>query len=354
MNVGRLRAVPHGVARLFARDRSLAGRLPTPVFIRLVYEIMLRRAPDGPGKDLYTAALRSGTLFRTAMLDHVRGSMEFRAHIGFTDLLVSLHHSRCDFIRSLPPARRILDLGGTDQGSRDGALVSMGYPYDFEELVIVDLPVELRHELYRSVSEADTVLTHRGPVRYRTGSMVDLSEFPDGSFDLVYSGQTIEHVTSDECDRTLAEIRRVLRPGGTFAVDTPNGPVCRVQTPEMINPDHKVEYSHAEFAAKLAAAGMTVVEAKGLNYCGPARALGVFDDRFAAEHHGIFAAIEDCYLVAYVAIPTVESGATCVGSAAASSDHPITAAEASRDGHRLTATGGGGVRLQRRLQGLRR
>ena len=51
----------------------------------------------------------------------------------------------------LPPAR-ILDLGGTHQGLPDGALVHLGYPYPFERLVVVDLPVHERDEIYQGGS----------------------------------------------------------------------------------------------------------------------------------------------------------------------------------------------------------
>ena len=44
--------------------------------------------------------------------------------------------------------------------------------------------------------------------------------FRDGSFDAIYSMGTIEHFPSPE--RALAEIRRVLRPGGRAVVGVPN------------------------------------------------------------------------------------------------------------------------------------
>jgi ubiquinone/menaquinone biosynthesis C-methylase UbiE len=50
--------------------------------------------------------------------------------------------------------------------------------------------------------------------------MTDLGGIPDGSFDLIYSGQSIEHVTADEADKVLLEARRVLRPGRFDAADT--------------------------------------------------------------------------------------------------------------------------------------
>ena len=60
-----------------------------------------------------------------------------------------MHVSRSQFAAGLPPAARILDLGGTHQGLPDGALVHLGYPYPFERLVVVDLPIEDRDAIYQ-------------------------------------------------------------------------------------------------------------------------------------------------------------------------------------------------------------
>src|ERR1700678_3113763 len=96
----------------------------------------------------------------------------------------SVHAGRCRFIRALPRADRIVDLGGTNLQDPRGALVSLGYPYPFERLVIVDLPSDERHAIYRSDENEGVVVTDKGPVSYRYHSMVDLSGFEDDSVDL--------------------------------------------------------------------------------------------------------------------------------------------------------------------------
>ncbi len=73
--------------------------------------------------------------------------------------------------------------------------------------------------------------------------MADLSFADDDSVDLVYSGQSIEHVTEADGEIVLKEAFRILRPGGYMAIDTPNGRVCRLQQHSFIDPDHKVEYT---------------------------------------------------------------------------------------------------------------
>jgi hypothetical protein len=269
-------------------------------YVTSAYNNLLLRDPDPEGLRHFVGKLASGEITRAQFLETLRGSEEFRFHVRFTDLLNSLHLSRCDFVRSLPRARRILDLGGAHQSSDQGAFVALGYPYEFEELVIVDLPPEERHDLYRHGGMAGRVDTPLGPVTYRNHSMADFSGFADAEFDLVYCGQAIEHVPPDVGDAVVAGALRVLEPGGFFALDTPNGRICRLQQPGMINPDHDVEYTHAQLAAKLEDAGFEVLEARGLNYCGGAAARGTFSMKEAAANQGVYWAIEDCYLLAYV------------------------------------------------------
>jgi SAM-dependent methyltransferase len=45
-------------------------------------------------------------------------------------------------------------------------------------------------------------------------------QFEDGAFDLVYSFHALEHIPDHR--QALAEMSRVLRPGGTFCIGTPN------------------------------------------------------------------------------------------------------------------------------------
>ena len=130
--------------------------------------------------------------------------------------------------------------------------------------------------------------------------MSDLSSCADEAFDLVYSGQSIEHVPEREADHVLREVRRVFRPGGYFAFDTPSARIRGCNKAEFIDPDHDVEYTAAELDGKLRAADFEVVERKGLNYVGAAAARGTFDWNEAARNRGVFSEAGDCYLLAYL------------------------------------------------------
>jgi SAM-dependent methyltransferase len=276
--------------------------LPIDQAVQVTYQVMLGRRPDPVGRLDFEDGLTTGRLSRQEMVLAIRGSEEFQNQVRFTGRTFghSIHSGRSQFIRSLPPARRIVDLGGTHLHRDIGAMVGLGYPYPFEELVIVDLPSDERHTIYRSGDTHREVQSPLGPVRYRYHSMTDLSDFDDASIDLVYSGQSFEHVSPIDGTTVLKEVFRILRGGGHLALDTPNARVTRLQQEAFIDPDHKVEYTHEEITGELVGAGFQIVDAKGLNYAGRSLAAGRFDVDEVAGNSGLHWAIDDCYILCYV------------------------------------------------------
>ena len=275
--------------------------LPPKQTVRMAFNVVLDREPDPEGGPDYTRKLAAGELTRRGVAEALAHSEEFRRRVPIRDVLLSMHVSRSEFVAGLPRAARILDLGGTHQGLPDGALVHLGYPYPFERLVVVDLPVEDRHEIYQGGSTGAPVLSELGPVEFAFHSMVDLSPYADDSFDLVYSGQSIEHVTEADGDAVAREAFRVLAPGGWFCLDTPNGPVWRLRSDALMNEDHEIEYAADQLVTKLERAGFEVTECKGLNLMREGVAAGVFDEAEASAHPGVFAEAGDCLLLAVVA-----------------------------------------------------
>ena len=287
--------------RLFPERDPLAG-MDDRTFVDLAYRFVLGRAPDEHGQRHFLGRLRKRAISRDVLLRTLIDSQEFGRSRLHSHLGTSIHESRSRFVRGLPPARRIVDLGGSCQGSRKGAMVELGYPYAFERVTIVDLPDRDRHELYRSEDgqAPERVETEMGPVEYLYQSMTTLQPIADGSVDLVYSGQSIEHVTRSDARTVYAEVLRVLKPGGLFALDTPNARLTRLQQDQFIDPDHKHEYTHPELSKDLRVAGFEILEAKGMNYAGPIGSRADFSEEMIAANCGLYSEIQDCYILAYV------------------------------------------------------
>lgn len=101
----------------------------------------------------------------------------------------------------------------------------------------------------------------RGVPNLHTARLQDL-KYPDGHFDVVNASQVFEHLTHPLPE--LAEIRRVLKPGGVFLIDVPNYhtlPILLGVDDFMLNaPPQHVAFYTPRTLRKLLAAGGFVVE----------------------------------------------------------------------------------------------
>ena len=114
--------------------------------------------------------------------------------------------------------------------------------------------------------------------------------FADGTFDAVIAAEILEHVPGDSA--AMAEIARVLRPGGTAAVTVPAWlpeRICWALSREYheVPGGHLRIFTHRELTAKLTAAGLTPAgahRAHGLHsaYWWLKCAVGVDDDAHPA------------------------------------------------------------------------
>ena len=74
----------------------------------------------------------------------------------------------------------------------------------------------------------------------------------DASFDAVVCYETIEHLHFDDAMQALGELRRVLKPGGTLFISTPNRYFTYLlQKMGMSNPFHFYEFRPEELAKAL-------------------------------------------------------------------------------------------------------
>lgn len=99
------------------------------------------------------------------------------------------------------PGRRVLDLG-----CRDGALTKVYLQGN--DVVGVDADRE-------ALAEAEKL-----GVETHWADLDQPLEFADESFDVAVAGELLEHLADPK--RVVGEIRRVLRPGGTFVGSVPN------------------------------------------------------------------------------------------------------------------------------------
>jgi ubiquinone/menaquinone biosynthesis C-methylase UbiE len=107
---------------------------------------------------------------------------------------------RAQVLRVLPPHARVLDAGcGT------GGMLSVLHSFDAHG--IDASPSAIQHCQQRGLSRVSLASVHALP-------------FPDASFDAVLSLDVLYHANVDEA-RALAEMRRVLKPGGLLVMNLP-------------------------------------------------------------------------------------------------------------------------------------
>jgi ubiquinone/menaquinone biosynthesis C-methylase UbiE len=151
---------------------------------------------------------------------------------------------------------RVLDLGcgggrHAFEAYRRGARV-IAFDHDFSELG----PVAGMLGAMALEGEAPEGATARAMAGDATAM-----PFPDGSFDRVIAAEILEHVPRDSA--AMAEIARVLKPGGLAAITVPSWfpeRVCWALSADYhtVPGGHVRIYTRAELETKLTRAGLTV------------------------------------------------------------------------------------------------
>jgi SAM-dependent methyltransferase len=160
-----------------------------------------------------------------------------------------------DFRRlGLRPGDRVLDMGcGAGRHAfevfrRGGDVVA--FDQDGDELAGV-------LELFGAMREAGEVPSG-AEADIKQGDALSLP-FADGEFDRIVAAEVLEHIPDDEA--AIAELARVLRPGGTIAVSVPRWLPERICW-ALSDAYHEVEGGHVriytaeELVAKLVGAGL--------------------------------------------------------------------------------------------------
>lgn len=122
--------------------------------------------------------------------------------------MLQREHKVVDIIRREMPSSdqvSILDVGCGDGSFLQRLDRALGRPYKYHGVDYSEYKVRKAQDL---------------PYEFRRCNLEEGIPYGDGTFDLVYSGEVIEHIYNP--DYMLEECRRVLKPGGLLVVSTPN------------------------------------------------------------------------------------------------------------------------------------
>jgi len=234
-----------------------------------VYKYLVKRIPNREEIEFFKLKMSQldrpylGLIFSFLMIP---ATLEYK--LFKTNGIVSHHLARLELVQKyLPSARTIIDLGGATDFSKDGALLSMGYPYIPERVYVVDLPSEQRMFQDLNSPNLDRFVNSKSiEIIYRYTSMTDLSCFSDDSIDLVWSGQSIEHVTPTQAEIVFKQIYRILKLGGYFCLDTPNRKLTQLQVKYgWVHPEHKIEYFPGNLINKIEKFGFKAIDKKAVS-----------------------------------------------------------------------------------------
>lgn len=152
------------------------------------------------------------------------------------------------FKRDIRPGSRVLDVGS---GYSIFFLISRDWDFD---ITCCDL-------------DSAAMMKMRDICPEFTWLVSDATHLPfdDGAFDTVYAGEIIEHVTDPM--EALAEWRRVLAPGGTLIMTTPNRErllACSNRALMPVHPEHVTEMTLGQARALLTVMGFEVKAVTGI------------------------------------------------------------------------------------------
>jgi ubiquinone/menaquinone biosynthesis C-methylase UbiE len=185
----------------------------------------------------------------------------------------SLHTDRYRYAQRFVEGKAVLDIAcGTGYGC--GMLRSAGA----STVLGVDISSEAIEYASRHHADAGTV--------FELGNAEDLPGVQSESIDVITSFETIEHLA--DVERYLAEMWRVLRPGGEYLVSTPDRRLVSSLYPirkKPNNPFHLREYTRDEFVS-VVEERFRVVECLGQNFIPNALAFWPVQVALKAACHG--------------------------------------------------------------------
>jgi SAM-dependent methyltransferase len=102
-------------------------------------------------------------------------------------------------------------------------------------------------------------------VEWIASSVAAMPGVADGSVDLLFSGQNVEHLFGDDLVGFLLEAARVVRPGGHLVMDSPHREIVNLLVWSMN--EHTIEFTPEEARALVELAGFDPTSLRGVWLC---------------------------------------------------------------------------------------
>jgi len=148
----------------------------------------------------------------------------------------------------LPPVDKILDIGAS-QG-----FFSDIYPHTAE---ITSIDKQNSENNYFALSKFKFD-------KYEELNAWELDGFSDDYFDMVIFNEVIEHLTLEEIEKTMKQIKRVLKPEGLLQVGTPNKKVRKALGKYMANEYHIHEFEYKDITDIFKKHNFEILKEEGL------------------------------------------------------------------------------------------
>jgi Methyltransferase domain len=235
----------------------------------IVYRFLLYREIDESTKNTLTSTISNKKLSINKLIWQVIRSKEYDNPERQPPTSSQLHMARIKWVKTLPAAKRILDIGGSSPTLAEGALIELGYAHRPEKLIIFDKPPSEQFWGQPNYSQDKDNILNWGNIQYIHGYAEDIlnhAELQHQKFDIIFMGQVVEHIYEDKLHDVLVWIKNHLSEAGALYFDTPNRLLTQLETgfERYIDSDHKKEYTPDQMKTIIEAAGFQVVKAWGI------------------------------------------------------------------------------------------
>lgn len=235
--------------------------------IKLVYITLLGRKIDPVGLEYWTTKINQHSFNLKEMIDQIYNSPEFIMRFK-TPFPTIIHKGRVEWIQTINSFDTIFDIGGSSPNIEQGALIELGYNHRPKKLIIFDLPENEQYWGKPRFPQDREYIFEWGSLNYEHGKIENVDSFTglaDMKYDMIFMGQTIEHIYPEKLPNVLKWISNHLSLNGRFIFDTPNRVITKLQSPDKwIDVDHKYEYTPDEMERILNKNGLIVIKKTGI------------------------------------------------------------------------------------------